>query len=95
MNEQAPTPLPTCPMAETCKGLMERPFSGVALVIPGLVFIALGILVFIEPRILAWVMASAFIFLGAIVLMMASFIRKIGTRFQAVHRPRSMERPMR
>ena len=87
MPERPPTPLPTCPMAETCKGMMEKPFSGVALLVPGLVLIALGILVVIEPRILAWVMAAAFILLGVIMVMMASFIRKIGTRFQSMQRP--------
>jgi hypothetical protein len=74
-------------MAETCKGMMEKPFSGVALMVPGLALIALGILVVIEPRILAWVMAAAFILLGVMMVMMASFIRKIGTRFQSMQRP--------
>ena len=92
-EQQQPTPLPTCPMAETCKGMMDKPFSGIALVVPGLIFIALGILVVIEPRILAWVMAAAFIFLGAMMLMMASFVRRIGTRFQGMHRPGSIGRP--
>ncbi len=84
MPEQTPTPLPTCPMAETCKGMMEKPFSGVALMVPGLALIALGILVVIEPRILSWVMAVAFVLLGVLMVMMASFIRKIGTRFQSM-----------
>ena len=85
-EQQQPTPLPTCPMAETCKGMMDKPFSGVALVVPGLLFIALGVLVVIEPRILAWIMAAAFVLLGAMMLMMANFVRRVGTRFQAMHR---------
>ena len=93
MSEQTLTPLPTCPMAETCKGMMDKPLSGVALVVPGLIFIALGILVVIEPRILAWVMAAAFIFLGAMMLMMASFVRRIGTRYQSMHRPGGIQMP--
>ena len=92
-QQQQPTPLPTCPMAEMCQGMMDKPFSGVALVVPGLLFIALGILVVIEPRILAWIMAAAFILLGAMMLMMANFIRGIGTRFKAMHRPGNTGRP--
>jgi UPF0716 family protein affecting phage T7 exclusion len=38
-------------MAETCKGMMEKPFSGLVLIIPGIVFIILGVLIVIEPRI--------------------------------------------
>lgn len=52
MSDQESVPLPTSPMAETCKGIMERPFSGVTLIVPGLIFIGLGLVIFIEPRIL-------------------------------------------
>ena len=79
------TPMPMCPMAETCKGMMEKPFSGVTLIIPGLMFIALGVLILFEPRVLVWIIALAFVLLGMMMLMMASFIRKVGTRFQATH----------
>lgn len=81
------TLMPMCPMADACKGMMDKPFRGLALVVTGLVFVALGILIVIEPRILAWVIAAAFVFIGVIMLMMASFIRKIGARFQAMQRP--------
>ncbi len=87
MSERSSTPLPTCPMAETCKGMMEKPFSRIALVVPGLVFIVAGILIIFEPRILAWILAAAFILLGVMMLIMSSFIRKIGMRFQNMHRP--------
>ena len=78
-------PMPMCPMAETCKGMMEKPFSGVVLIIPGIVFIALGALIVFEPRILAWIIAAVFVLLGIMMLMMASFVRKIGARFQTMH----------
>jgi len=84
MAEQTPGPLPMCPMAAMCKGMMEKPFSGVMLIIPGLAFIALGVLVIYEPRILAWIIAAVFILLGAMMVMMASFVRKIGARFQTM-----------
>ena len=85
MAETDPTPLPTCPMAETCKGMMAKPSSGTVLLLPGLLFIVLGVLIVIEPAVLIWVMATAFVLLGIMMLMMASFIRKIGARFQSTH----------
>ena len=84
MVEQTPTPMPMCPMAETCKGMMEKRFSSVMLIIPGLVFVGLGVLVIYEPRILAWIIAAVFILLGAMMVMMVSFVRKIGARFQTM-----------
>ena len=79
-----PTPMPMCPRAETCKGMMEKPFSSLTLTVPGLVFIALGVLIILEPRILAWIIATAFVLLGIMMVMMASFVRKIGTKFQTM-----------
>ncbi len=81
-----PTPMPMCPMAETCKGMMDKPFSGVALIIPGIVLISLGVVIVIEPRILVWLIAAAFVVLGLMMLMMASFIRKVGAQFESMHR---------
>lgn len=69
-------------MAKSCEGVMKKPFSGVALIIPGLIFIALGVLVVMEPRILAWLIAAAFVLFGIMMLIMASFVRKIGTGFK-------------
>ncbi len=76
-----PMPMPMCPMAETCKGMMARPFSNVTLILPGVVFIALGVAIVLEPRILAWLIAIAFILMGLMSFMVARFVRRIGTRF--------------
>ena len=70
--------LPTCPMAQTCRGMMEKPFSGFMIVIPGLFLIVLGVVVLIEPRTLVWLMAAVFVVLGIAMLMLARFMRKIG-----------------
>lgn len=75
-----PKHMPSCPMADTCKGMMEKPFSNVALVVPGILFIALGVLIVIEPRILVWALAVVFVLLGLMMLMVSSFIRKMGAR---------------
>lgn len=77
-----PTQMPMCPMAETCKGMMHKRFSGFALIVPGIVFIVLGIVIVIviEPRILVWLVAMLFFAMGGMMLMMAGIIRKISAR---------------
>ena len=74
------TPMPMCPMAETCKGMMEKPSSSFWMVIPGIVFIALGVLIILYPQILAWLVAIAMIVMGLAMLMMMNFLREIGKR---------------
>lgn len=74
-------PMAMCPMAETCKGLMDKPLSSFILIVPGLVLIILGVAVLIEPRVLVWLVAIALIVMGGAVLMLAKFMRKIGERF--------------
>jgi hypothetical protein len=49
-------PMPMCPMAETCRGMMERPLSGLIMLVPGITFIALGMLIIVWPSILPWLM---------------------------------------
>jgi len=79
-------PMPMCPMAETCKGMMEKPFSGLMLVVPGLVLILLGVGVLIEPRILVWLVAIALIIMGIAMLMAGRIMRRMGQRFQSMAR---------
>jgi len=77
-------PMPMCPMAETCKGMMEKPLSGFALIIPGIILVILGIAVLIEPRILLWLVAVALIVMGIAMVVLARFMRKVGERFQGM-----------
>jgi uncharacterized membrane protein HdeD (DUF308 family) len=79
------TPAPMCPMAEACKGMMEKPMSGLMLMLPGIVFIVLGVAVLIEPRILVWLVAIAFIVMGIAMLTISQFMRRTGKRFQSKH----------
>jgi hypothetical protein len=51
--------MPMCPMAETCRGMMERPLSGLIMLVPGITFIALGLLIIVWPSILPWLVAAA------------------------------------
>ena len=75
-------PMPMCPMAEACKGMMEKPGSGMWMMIPGVLFIALGVLIFLYPQILAWFVAIALVVVGIAMLKMTKFMRGIGKRVQ-------------
>lgn len=78
-------PMAMCPMAETCKGMMEKPLFGLVMLIPGMTFIALGILIFVWPSVLAWLVAAACILIGGAMLVMVSLMRRIGSRFKEMH----------
>jgi uncharacterized membrane protein HdeD (DUF308 family) len=69
-------------MAEACKGMMEKPGSGFWMMIPGILFIALGVLIILYPQILAWLIAIALVAMGIAMLMMIKFRRGIGRRIQ-------------
>ena len=68
--------IPMCPMAKTCKGMMEKPFSGFMIVIPGVFLIVLGFVVVIEPRVLTWLMAAVLIVMGIATLMLARLMHE-------------------
>ena len=80
-----PGPMPMCPMAATCKGMAEKPFSGLLLIVPGLVFIAVGLLILIAPAILVWLVAATSMLVGLAMLLLAGFMRKAGARFRSTH----------
>ncbi len=77
-------PMPMCPMAETCKGMMGKPISGLVLIIPGIAFMAVGVLILIWPAILVWLIAAASILTGIVMLMMVNFMRKVSARFKSL-----------
>lgn len=79
-----PTSMPMCPMAETCKGMMEKPLSGFVLIVPALVLIALGVVVVVEPRILVWLVAIALVVMGIAMLVLAKLMRKVAERFGSI-----------
>ena len=67
-------PMAMCPMAKMCGRIMEKPHSGSFLMLPGALLILLGVLVFIEPRIVVWLVAGVAILMGTMFFMMARFI---------------------
>jgi uncharacterized membrane protein HdeD (DUF308 family) len=78
MTESMRTPM--CPMAETCKGMMEKPFSGFMIVIPSIFLIVLGVVVLIEPRTLVWLVSAVLVVMGIATLLLARFMHKRSKR---------------
>ena len=74
--------MPTCPMAAMCKGMMERRRSGIWMILPGLLFIALGVAIILYPKLLLWLVAIMLIAMGVGMLMMANFMQGIGKRME-------------
>ena len=74
-------PMQMCPMAETCKGMMEKPGSSLWMIAPGIIFIVLGVAIIVYPQILAWIVAIAMIVMGVGMLIMVNFMRGIGRKF--------------
>ena len=72
------TAMPSCPMANACKGMMERPGSGVWTIIPGLLFVALGVSIILYPQLLAWFIAVVLIAAGIAMLIMARLMHRFG-----------------
>ena len=71
-------PMPMCPMAKMCKGMMDKPGSRLWMLVPGIGFIAIGVLIILYPQILAWLVAIAMIMMGFAMLMMINFMRGFG-----------------
>jgi hypothetical protein len=68
-------PMPTCPMAKTCTRMMEKTSFGAFLIVPGLLFIALSVLIIFVPQVLIWLMAAASILFGVAMLLLANLMR--------------------
>ena len=79
------TAMRMCPMAEMCKGMMEKRRSGVLLMLPGAILIVLGVAIIVQPQILVWLIAVALIVMGIAMLVMTNFMRKIGERARSGH----------
>ncbi len=73
-------PMAMCPMAKTCTGMMGKTSFGAFLMIPGLLFIAAGVLIIVVPQVLIWLTAATSILFGAAMLLLANFMRGAGAR---------------
>ncbi len=73
-------PMPMCPMAKTCTGMMEKTSFGAFLIVPGLLFIAACVLIIFVPQVVIWLMAAASILFGVALLLVANIMRGAGAR---------------
>ena len=53
------SPMAMCPMAKMCKAMMNKPPSGLLAMLAGAVLIAVGMLIFVEPQTLVWMVGAA------------------------------------
>lgn len=77
-TEPCKCPSAKCSMPKNCMGMSGKRRSGLLLVLPGVLLIALGALIVIEPQFLVWLLAAGSVFLGILLLLMAGFIRRMG-----------------
>lgn len=75
-------PMAMCPMASMCRGMASKPWSGYMLMLPGILLVAVGILIFVEPKVLVWLIAGVTILFGIVMLSFALFMRRMGARFR-------------
>lgn len=76
------TSMPVCPMAATCQRMRDKPGSGLWMMIPGILLIALGVLIFLYPQMLIWLVAIMLVAMGIVLLLMTGIVRKMGQRPQ-------------
>lgn len=67
-------------MATMCMGMMGKRPSGLLLMLPGILLIAVGAAIVIEPQVVVWLLAAGSVLLGAALLVMGGFIRRMGAR---------------
>jgi uncharacterized membrane protein HdeD (DUF308 family) len=78
-------PMTMCPMASMCRGMSQKPPSMALTMTPGLVLILIGIVVLIEPKVLAWLVVLVTIIMGVFLLMVAAWIHRMTARFRDAH----------
>ena len=67
-----------CPMSGMCEGMMKQgAWNGWLLLLPGMFLVAGGLLVIFVPKVLAWSVGGAAIFMGVVFLLMAGRMRKL------------------
>jgi len=77
------TSKPTCPMSAMCRGMASKPYSGMGMMVPGLILIGFGVLILFQPQILAWLIAIMMIMMGVGLLFMASMMRRFGVQLDS------------
>ena len=72
-------------MAAMCKGMTDKPKSGLVLFIPALIFMIFGVAILIAPQILAWLVGIALIVMGVAMLLFGRFMKGFANRSHGTH----------
>ena len=72
-------------MAAMCKGMTDKPKSGLVLLIPASIFVIFGVAILIAPQILAWLVGIALILMGVAILLFGRFMRGFAKRSHGAH----------
>lgn len=67
----------SCPMSRMFKGDFGRRGFGLLAMIPGLLFVLVGVAIIFEPQILVWLMAGVSIAVGIALFAVANFFRRL------------------
>lgn len=81
-GKTSPHPVATCPMASMCQGLVanRKAWLPFVMMIPGVILVALGVLVIVEPKIVVWLVAAALIVFGGLMIAMVGGLRLLAAR---------------
>ena len=72
-----------CPMTEMCQGTMTGVKFAIVFLIVGSLLMLAGILILVEPRLLAWLLGCGAIVLGVLMISAPLFLRKFSTCMQS------------
>jgi Na+-transporting NADH:ubiquinone oxidoreductase subunit NqrD len=76
-------PMKSCPMSAFLGKISGMRGFGFLALIPGLLFVFVGVAIILEPQILIWLMAAAAIFAGLMLVAAATFFRKVTAGLQS------------
>jgi len=82
-SEARGRPYTASPMASMCGAMLERAPSPLLLMLPGAALILLGVTIPNHPQVLLWLAAGGAVLMGAAMLVMAGFMRRLRARAQA------------
>ena len=84
-SHERKTPMADCPMAASCRRMSEARFPRILLPLPGLLFIALGVLILLFPALLVWLIALVCIGMGVLMLVVSSLMGRVIQQMQRMH----------
>jgi len=70
-------PMESCPMSKMFRKTSGKRGFGLLAMIPGLLFVFVGVAIILEPQILVWLIAVTSVVAGLMLLAAANFFRKL------------------